>query len=157
MHKGRLVTTLTRSLTVIALAASMVVGTSAAPASAAYPVCNTGYLYTREWPGLRLSWLLPSAGTNIFCQLHEGVFNNGAVTILQMHLNKCYNQNIAEDGDYGAATRRAVANAQTWERVVRGRNVATDGVYGPQTLTAMHFISSLGGSCIRIDGTINRR
>jgi hypothetical protein len=144
-----------RALAVVILAATALVAVRPTPALAATPVCNTGAVLTQTWPSLTLKWLLPSAGTNFNCLLYEGIYNSSAVGILQAHLNECYNQNIAQDGDFGPATTRALSNAQTWERVARGRNIRTDGIWGGESLFNLHLVAfNFGGACIRIDGTV---
>jgi len=151
-------TKLVRALAVAVLAATALVGLNAVPASAATPVCNTGAVLTQTWPSLTLKWLLPSAGTNFNCLLYEGIYDSPAVAILQAHLNDCYNQNIPEDGDFGPATKRAMSNAQTWEREARGRNIRTDGIWGGESLFNLHLAAfNFGNACIRIDGTAGGR
>jgi hypothetical protein len=54
-------------------------------------------------------------------------------------LVRCYNQNIAIDGDFGAATKRALTNAQTWDNAVDGENIAVDGIYGPESRDALEW------------------
>ena len=148
-------TKIVRALAVVTLAATALIGVHGAPASAAAPVCSTGAVLTQTWPSLTLKFLLPSAGTNFNCVLYEGIYNSPAVRILQAHLNDCYHQNIPEDGDFGPATKRAMSNAQTWEREARGRDIRTDGIWGGESLFNLHLVAfNFGNVCIRIDSTV---
>ena len=97
----------------------------AAPASAALYSCNSWSSY---YPGSNQIYQKPTLGLethNTNCVL--GVGNqSGAVTVLQDALNRCYQQGLVVDGDYGPKTRQAVINVQ------RRIGTAADGVYGPQ-------------------------
>ncbi|MFI6025000.1 peptidoglycan-binding protein [Amycolatopsis magusensis] len=64
------------------------------------------------------------------CTLRQGDSGPG-VFVLQDALRRCYNQQIAQDAQYGPATRNAVQNVQNFHGLV------TDGTYGPHTRVAM--------------------
>ncbi|MER6593029.1 peptidoglycan-binding protein [Micromonospora purpureochromogenes] len=116
---------------------------AAAPASAsghttaaAAPTCNGGAwinVYTN--PVRKL--FVPVYNGSYDCQLAQGNYNNWGVVAMQNMLIKCYGQGIARDGDFGASTKTAVINAQTWEKVVYGENIVVDGIYGRQTNRAV--------------------
>lgn len=150
------------SLAVLPLLTGCLVVLGASPASAA-ATCQVDVGRVRTLPdGSTVTFNLPGYWadnvSSTSCTLREGD-NTRAVKRLQATLDACYNQGIAIDGDFGPATRRALENAQTWERVVRGRPVATDGVYGPQTRNALHWHAVWGSSlvCMRTDTTISGR
>lgn len=54
-----------------------------------------------------------------------------AIMALQRNLNYCYHTSLAVDGRYGSLTRAAVT------RVQRLHGITADGIYGPQTRSAM--------------------
>ncbi|WP_433390197.1 peptidoglycan-binding domain-containing protein [Micromonospora sp. KLBMP9576] len=64
------------------------------------------------------------------CTLVRGHKNDG-VYKLQNALNRCYGRNLTQDGDFGAATEKAVRYVQTLRRIT------VDGTYGPNTRAAM--------------------
>jgi hypothetical protein len=77
-----------------------------------------------EWPST------PSQDPN--CLLATGD-SNLAVGKLQDALNKCYNDTLTVDGQYGPATRQAVIDFQNFKKI------PADGIYGPQSFGAMLF------------------
>jgi peptidoglycan hydrolase-like protein with peptidoglycan-binding domain len=86
---------------------------------------------------------VPTVGTNTFqvaCQLAE-TNDSSAVTVLQQTLNACYGDDLAEDGDFGPATQAAV------EAMQADIGVSVDGIYGPNTRTAMKFRPTEGSPC----------
>jgi hypothetical protein len=123
---------------------------SASPAAAATPTCDGAGWIRLTTPvyrsGIAHWYLLVPADRITFspdrfaaaCIMREGA-NHIGVHPLQRMLNLCYNQGIAIDGDFGANTRRALENAQTWARVSEGAPVDTDGVYGPETGRAVRW------------------
>jgi hypothetical protein len=150
------------SLAVLPLLTGCLVVLGASPAAAA-ATCQVDVGRIRTLPdGSTVSFTLPGYWadrlSSTHCNLRQGDATR-AVKRLQATLDTCYNQGIAIDGQFGPATRRALENAQTWERVVRGRPVATDGVYGPQTRDAMHWSAFWAGNfvCMRTDTTISDR
>jgi putative peptidoglycan binding protein len=56
-----------------------------------------------------------------------------AIKTLQRNLNFCYGSTLRIDGKYGAATAAVVKRVQTRHKLV------ADGVYGPQTRSAMNW------------------
>jgi hypothetical protein len=113
------------------LAMSMVA--VAAPAQA-LPTCNTATFNG----DLSNYWYWPTANGNPNCLLGRG--NQGvAVARLQMNLNQCYWAGLVEDGIYGAATERAVRNAQV------AIGARADGVYGPETRSKMSWYTYVPG------------
>lgn len=76
-----------------------------------------------------------------YCNLYYGVWNSEAVEALQDTLNHCYGASLVRDGDYGNGTRSAVIRAQ------KKVGVTADGVYGPQTRSAMKWWVPSLGSC----------
>lgn len=82
-----------------------------------------------------------TAATN--CTLALGSSGAG-VYVLQDALRRCYGQNIAQDAQYGSATRQAVKNVQAFH------GLSADGVYGPNTRNAMAFAKYLpnGGAYV---------
>jgi Putative peptidoglycan binding domain len=121
------------SLTVLgALAMSMVA--VAAPAQA-LPTCNTATFNG----DLSHYWYWPTADGNPNCVMGRG--NRGvAVERLQINLNQCYWAGLVVDGIYGAATERAVRNAQVAD------GATADGVYGPETRSKMSWYTYLPGN-----------
>jgi peptidoglycan hydrolase-like protein with peptidoglycan-binding domain len=86
---------------------------------------------------------VPTVGTNTWqpaCQLAYGN-DSSAVTVLQQTLNGCYGYDLTEDGDFGPATQAAVEGMQA------DIGVSVDGIYGPNTRTAMKFRPSEGSPC----------
>jgi peptidoglycan hydrolase-like protein with peptidoglycan-binding domain len=87
--------------------------------------------------------VVPTVGNNTFqpaCQLASGN-DSSAVTALQETLNACYGYDLAEDGDFGPATEAAVEGMQA------DIGVSVDGIYGPNTRTAMKFRPTEGSPC----------
>jgi peptidoglycan hydrolase-like protein with peptidoglycan-binding domain len=130
--------------TVLALAmvALGMVMTPATGASAASPTC-TGASGVIGTGGVAVN--VPSIGNdtgNINCLL--GVGNSGsAVALLQFHINACNGLSIARDGIFGPQTRTAV------EIIQRIHQIAVDGVYGPQTREHMLWLDS-SGNCVLV-------
>lgn len=140
------------TLTVIGLAAGLLSATNAAPVAAApgapqaqasdtispmAAACTGGRWIHYPYPASFPKIFLPARDRLTHCELRVGHRNFGVVA-LQNTLIKCYNQNIALDGIFGSQTRRALINAQTWERAL-GRNVSPDGVYGSFTRNALEW------------------
>jgi hypothetical protein len=124
---------------VVAMLAAVFVVSPTAPAWAGGS-CNQG-----EWisVGSDVYEFRPvfrnSEGGSLLCTLWEPEYNNWGVVALQNALNKCYNQGIARDGDFGSGTTRALKNAQTWENATRNAGLTVDGKYGPDTYRMMKF------------------
>lgn len=81
------------------------------------------------------------------CVLGEGD-DDRAVAALQVALVLCNGQDVAVDGDFGPATRQAVAAVEA------RHGLAADGSYGPDTLPVMRWPVAGGASpeaCV--DGT----
>lgn len=81
------------------------------------------------------------------CVLAEGD-DDRAVAALQVALVLCNGQDVAVDGDFGPATRQAVAAVEA------RHGLPTDGSYGPDTLPVMRWPVAGGASpeaCV--DGT----
>ncbi|MGK5441971.1 peptidoglycan-binding domain-containing protein [Micromonospora sp. URMC 105] len=76
---------------------------------------------------------VPSAGTNITCNMVRGNVSD-AVGQLQHTLNVCYGKSLATDGVFGGGTQTALKQVQS------AIGVSADGVYGPNTRNAMKFI-----------------
>ncbi|MFI7677402.1 peptidoglycan-binding protein [Actinophytocola sp. NPDC049390] len=82
------------------------------------------------------------------CTLAEGA-SGGAVVQLQTALKSCnYATNLDIDGDFGPATKKAVAYAQY------RRGISSDGIYGPDSRQAFYWPAyySSGnptGKCVR--------
>lgn len=83
---------------------------------------------------------------SVACILGRGDVS-AAVSVLQSDLIQCYQARINQDADFGPATMAALKNAQARE------GVTADGVYGPVTLSALHW-PEFGGpnpnACIRL-------
>ncbi|HEY8451360.1 MAG: peptidoglycan-binding domain-containing protein [Micromonosporaceae bacterium] len=96
----------------------------ASPASAATPTCTTvkHKIVQVDYIG---SLPATSSGSST-CLLYEGLSNAG-VKALQVTLNKCFGEHLAEDGIFGPLTRSALIRAQ------QAVGTAADGVYGPDT------------------------
>ncbi|NYH77659.1 peptidoglycan hydrolase-like protein with peptidoglycan-binding domain [Actinopolyspora biskrensis] len=116
-----------------AIAAAGTMAATIAPAAAAssngttaLPTCTTVVQY------------LPATSDKSWdCLLEQGISNH-AVKGLQISLNNCNGQSLAEDGIYGPATRSAVADVQ------RSAGIAVDGVYGPNTRKNMLWLTATG-------------
>lgn len=65
----------------------------------------------------------------------EAPFGNptAAIKTLQRNLNFCYGSTLRIDGKYGASTAAVVKRVQTKHKLV------ADGIYGPQTRSAMNW------------------
>jgi len=114
----------------VALAAGLVV-VPAGPASAAAPHCSK-WIYS-------YNIILPAASNGAMdCNMGRGS-NSNAVRALQSNLNLCYSAGLKEDGDFGAATERALKAAQ------RKDHTDDDGVYGPKTRKAMTWFRDSAG------------
>jgi peptidoglycan hydrolase-like protein with peptidoglycan-binding domain len=78
---------------------------------------------------------IPTIGNNTHadnCLLGEGN-DSPAVGDLQETLIECYGASIAEDNDFGQATKTALQAAQ------RREGISADGVYGPVTRDHLHW------------------
>lgn len=106
--------------------------------SQALPTCNGG-TWTQIGPfdGVNRWTFIPVYNNSASCHLQEGNYNNWGVVALQNILIKCYNQNIARDGDFGEDTFDALWNAQLWEREHYQETISVDGEYGPETFGAV--------------------
>lgn len=127
-----------RAATALALAAGgLTAAIATAPPAAAAVHCNDWSRF--QYGSTPYTVLIPSVGNNTYqtnCVLSQGDYNNTAVWVLQLALNECYGQGLTHDSDYGAATRQAVVNVQTFHGFPPADR---DGVYGPQTRNAMAF------------------
>ncbi|WP_079050928.1 peptidoglycan-binding domain-containing protein [Streptomyces sp. NRRL F-5122] len=100
----------------------------AAPAAATGPCSgSTWFNYGGYWH--RIPTTSDNSG-NRQCHLQQGLVGGG-VGELQRNLNRCYNQGLALDSNYGPATARAVRNVQS------RLGISVDGIFGPQTSSAM--------------------
>ncbi|MEU6481020.1 peptidoglycan-binding domain-containing protein [Streptomyces sp. NPDC047017] len=133
-------------LAAIATISLSAITTGAAPASAAIPTCTSFGGYT-DAAGYITVVPLDAAQSN-FCTLQAG--NSGeSVRALQQTLNGCYYDGVtrlAEDGDFGPATTKALKRAQQLA------GVTADGVYGPNTRDALRWSWSLNWQprCLRL-------
>jgi hypothetical protein len=112
----------------------------------AAPACTRTYT-TILRPSL-LTLYIPSTGTtaaSTSCNLAEGA-RNDAVHTLQLTLNHCYGRGIAEDRQFGPATRAALLAVQR-----RFPSIPHDGQYGPLTRDSIIHYTSNGG-CFGFDG-----
>lgn len=140
-------------------AAVALLGASAAPAAATTSSLDTrdATVSASDSAGLRFARCttvrdafgakVPAAGifaTNVNCVLRWGYVNNLAVQQLQSTLNECHGAHLAEDGDFGDATRAALVAAQ-----VNSGVFPADGVYGPQTRVRINHEASSGVGCAR--------
>ncbi|MEU4342418.1 peptidoglycan-binding domain-containing protein [Nocardia sp. NPDC023852] len=78
------------------------------------------------------------------CSLCQGN-SNDAVKALQITLWKCYGQNISRDGVFGPNTKSALIHAQG------EAGASTDGVFGPETFSKLKwaFFEGTEASCHR--------
>lgn len=127
-----------------ALALSGVILFSAGPASAATPQCTTYTARVAPFPppagppaGTALLFPIASNGSS-YCWMQRGN-NSLAVWALQFTLNQCYGLGIAQDGDFGPATQRALTLAQA----ISGAR--QDGQYGPDTRSHLKYSRIQGG------------
>jgi hypothetical protein len=113
-------------LTGLALLVGAATGAAATTGTLQAPTCNGGtWMYHSGWV------FMPTYNGDVNCELREQDFNNWGVVALQNTLGKCYGQFVKIDGDFGTETRKALQNAQRWERIT------VDGVYGPVTREAI--------------------
>jgi peptidoglycan hydrolase-like protein with peptidoglycan-binding domain len=94
---------------------------------------------------------VPTVGNNTWqpaCQLASGN-DSSAVEVLQLTLNSCYGAALTNDGDFGPATRAAV------EAMQADIGVSVDGIYGPNTRTAMKFRPT-EGNCYKLKEPLTR-
>jgi murein L,D-transpeptidase YcbB/YkuD len=117
---------------VAAVAAGMLMtgGLALVPAgpAAAVPYCNSTAI---TWNGHNYV-NLPTGGGTIDCYMGRGA-HSSAVGALQYAMNRCYQQGLAVDNDFGPATQAAL-------RRVQGRvGVKQDGGYGKITRHAMRW------------------
>lgn len=76
------------------------------------------------------------------CIMAQGAQGNH-VSTLQQAMKSCnLKESIAVDGIFGPQTRSALIRLQ------RNRGITADGVYGPQTRRAIQFVK-VGGGCKR--------
>ncbi|MGW1295886.1 peptidoglycan-binding domain-containing protein [Streptomyces sp. NPDC002533] len=146
------------------LAATLLGGAAvnAPTASAATPTCNT---IKKTSNGNMHSFLPATTGGSTSCLLATG--NSGSpVSTLQTTLNKCYGKgaggwdigiSITVDGDFGTLTKNALKKVQQKLKDTKNYSGAVDGIYGPQTRTAMHhrqYRDSDGSfyNCFRVAG-----
>ena len=74
-----------------------------------------------------------------------GVGNQSvAVQVLQDTLKTCYRRNITVDGIFGPQTRSALQHAQ------RAEHIPADGVYGPQTRDHLRWLDIASFGCVRL-------
>ena len=120
------------SITVAVLIAAFASALSHPAMASTTASCNSVSLYTDNRGALTD---LPTIGYDTHrdnCLM--GVGNQSvAVQYLQDNLDLCYNRNIADDGIFGPQTRAALQYAQRVERI------PDDGVYGPQTRDHLHW------------------
>ncbi|MFF3025918.1 peptidoglycan-binding protein [Microbacterium sp. NPDC057944] len=83
---------------------------------------------------------VPTIGTSKNCTLRAGNVSS-AVRELQNSLVACHGKNITVDGDFGPATRTALAQVQS------SLGLVADGIYGPQTYSKMKFKNSINLAC----------
>lgn len=124
-------------VTALAVPVGLVVGT-AGEAVAATPTCNGVASYAG-------AWVPYYDGTNtVNCNMVQGNVSQG-VRQLQTTLNKCYGENLVEDGDFGSLTKAALIRAQ------QRAGTTADGIYGPNTRKAIKH-EPLDGStnCVRV-------
>ncbi|MGW1888416.1 peptidoglycan-binding domain-containing protein [Streptomyces sp. NPDC001970] len=101
---------------------------TATPAAATGPCSDfTWFSYGGYWHPIPTT---SKNSGNRQCHLQQGYANNG-VAELQRNLNRCYNQGLAVDSQYGPKTAQAVRNVQS------RLGITVDGVFGPQTSNAM--------------------
>lgn len=115
--------------------ATLLVGLTASPASAATPECNIGRSTTaapNTPSGMRL-YLPAHSGGSYVCWMAYGT-QGDEVKALQGAINRCYNlPYVAPDGIYGEATKATLSAVQ------RQHGIHDDGEYGPDTYAAMRF------------------
>lgn len=92
-----------------------------------------------------LAWLPVCDGTDTTCELRREA-RNAAVLALQVSLNQCYGQDLAEDGYFGPVTERALKRVQA---IV---GTTQDGWYGPYTRDAMLHAGTWSDERLRYDG-----
>lgn len=121
------------SLLMAPIAISIAFAAAPAPASAATASCTTYRGFTVIGAPSLYFYAPTTASGTTNCLL--GVGNQSdAVLVLQLDLDACYHNdgvNIATDGIFGPQTRNAVLIAQ------RVGKVTQDGVYGPVTRSHM--------------------
>ncbi|MCM2388269.1 peptidoglycan-binding domain-containing protein [Streptomyces albipurpureus] len=142
----RAITTLAATLLAIGGAAM-----NATPAAAATPTCNT-VKAAQGYNGFLIRVPAYSATGSITCALEQG--NSGAAVLeLQRALNKCfYNAYgssktywpLAEDGDFGPNTKKALTEAQDYHTDVPAD---IDGMYGPITRNMLLWRSATHSGC----------
>lgn len=121
------------ALTAGLLSGAMAVAPSAAAAYAGH--CNSNQVTTAGvTSGYSITRPAYQTGTSrtANCWMDYGSTGSG-VSWLQFTLNSCYGFNLATDGDFGPATRDALATAQGRE------NISADGQYGTQSRQYLKF------------------
>ncbi|WP_329246085.1 peptidoglycan-binding protein [Streptomyces sp. NBC_01478] len=127
----------------LAVPAGLVVGSpgtasaQAAPKAVAAEVACTGFTNVSIGGDWKLH--VPSVGTGNFNCVVVQDMHNLSVLVVQESLNACYGQGIAEDSDFGPATKQAVRNAQTQINREWGNVLTVDGRFGPITSSYFAF------------------
>ena len=94
-------------------------------------------IYGRWYAGYIPLYMPTTSSGSPSCFLAAGD-NSGAVRSLQEALNSCNGKSLATDGIYGSATKSAVIAIQ------KKYGLTQDGVYGPQTMSWMGFPDHAG-------------
>jgi peptidoglycan hydrolase-like protein with peptidoglycan-binding domain len=132
------------------IAASGIVLASPGLANAATSGCtgSSGY-ELNAGDGIAAVPTVGNATYQVDCQLAYSNDSN-AVLELQKALNMCYGYDLSEDGDFGSLTQSAVEGMQS--RI----GVSVDGIYGPQTRTAMEFPPTEGPGCAKLHNPLEK-
>jgi hypothetical protein len=102
------------------------------------PTCN----WVASFAGAWVPFFNSGSGT-VDCNMVKGDHSAG-VQKLQHSMNLCYGEHLAEDSDFGQATKDALIRTQ------RTAHTPADGEYGPNTRKAMLHERVGGGPCIRV-------
>jgi hypothetical protein len=97
--------------------------------AAAVPYCNSTAI---TWNGHNYV-NLPTGGGSIDCYMGQGA-HSSAVGALQYALNRCYQQTLKVDNDFGPKTRAALVYVQRY-RI----GASPDGGYGSETRRKMRW------------------
>jgi peptidoglycan hydrolase-like protein with peptidoglycan-binding domain len=138
-------------------AAAILVGL-AATLTLASPAAAAGTCYTTttlpDYTIPLFSVTVPSAGStaaSTTCYMAQGA-NSNAVKRLQTTLNRCYDQALVVDGDFGSRTKAAL-------KVAQGMNwlLTVDGEYGPKTRDGITWDNGINATtgrwdCAWVDG-----
>ncbi len=123
--------------TLFVVATSGLVPLAAASPAAAAPQCVLSLYYQNNY-------VAGNDDLSPNCQMGVGAYGNH-VYDLQASLNRCYQQGLELDRNFGPLTRDAL------KRVQRRLGIDDDGVYGPITARAMNHRRANGASgCDRI-------